>query len=192
MVLECLLLDQNTLATWPFCQAGLQAFEGRTFFFAGLMLDKISPVCTTLFLCCFRCHLPTYSKHKPWLKVWSQHKIPIICSDYLNRNTLLCSKMICSALWSSNRCSMKLLWNAITQMTTRLHLHRSASFESYSQVWVQEHILSSRSESKNTIHPENIVHCQIIEVVGLNYKWDHCDPKWSAWIKKKSSLLLLL
>lgn len=131
------------------------------FFFAGLMLDKISPVCTTLFLYCFRCHLPTYSKHKPWLKVWSQHKIPIICSDYLNRSTFLCSKMICSALWSSNRCSMKLLWNAITQMTTRLHLHRSASFKSYSQVWVQEHILSSRSESKNAMHPDTIVHCHV-------------------------------
>lgn len=95
----------------------------KNFFLSGLKLDKISPVCTTLFLCCFRCHLPTYSKHKPWLKVWSQHKIHIICSDYLNRNTFLCSKMICSALWSSNRCSMKLLWNAITQMTTRLYLH---------------------------------------------------------------------
>lgn len=114
MVLEYLLLDQKTSATWLFHQAGLWAFEGIIFLFVGLMLHKISPICTILFLCCFRCHLLTYSKHKPWLKVWSQHKIHIICSDYLDRSTVLCSKLICSALWSSNRCSMKLLWNDIT------------------------------------------------------------------------------
>jgi len=46
-------------------------------------------------------------------------------------------------------------------MTTGPHLHRSASFKSYSQVWVQEHIFSVSSESKNAMHPDTLVHCLV-------------------------------